>query len=331
MTLPFEPFQARIRKDETPVIRRTLDTLQVNIGKLCNQACKHCHVDSGPWRTELMNAETIEHLLRFAKDASVKTLDITGGAPEMNPEFFKLVPRARAMGIEVIDRCNLTVLFEPGQENTAQFLADHGVQVVASLPCYLKENVNRQRGGGVFGKSIDALRRLNSLGYGKGHGLSLNLVYNPTGTSLPPPQGALEEEYRRVLEEEYGIVFDNLYTITNMPIHRFAEDLKRKGEYVGYMQKLIEAHNPSAVANVMCTSLVSVSWDGYLYDCDFNQMLEMNIRGSSEPLHISSVRPEDLTGRAVALGDHCYGCTAGAGSSCGGSLVPDTDRSAVAV
>lgn len=314
-------FAARLEDDRTPLVRRGLDTLQVNIGKLCNQACKHCHVDAGPWRIELMTRETMDAVLRFAAAAGSKVLDLTGGAPEMNPEFRGMVERARAQGLAVLDRCNLTVLSEPGQDDTHEFLAAHQVQVVASLPCYLEQNVDSQRGGDVFRRSIEGLRRLNSVGYGDGEsGLELNLVYNPVGAHLPPAQEQLEADYKRVLEGEYGVLFDHLFTITNMPIHRFAQDLRRKGEYAEYMDTLVAAHNPAAVASVMCTSMVSVGWDGLLYDCDFNQMLEMTMEGPGGPMRIGQTTPQQVLEHSIAVGDHCFGCTAGAGSSCGGAL-----------
>jgi radical SAM/Cys-rich protein len=315
-------FAARLEEDRTPLVRRRLDTVQANVGKLCNQACKHCHVDAGPWRTELMTRETMEAVLGFAHDAGTSLLDITGGAPEMNPDFRWLVEAARKNELKVMDRCNLTVLGEPGQGDTHEFLAAHEVQVVASLPCYLEENVDKQRGGDVFRRSLEGLRRLNEVGYGDGEsGLVLTLVYNPVGAHLPPPQEKLEADYKRVLAEEYGVVFDQLFTITNMPIHRFAEDLRRKGELDEYMDTLVAAHNPAAVANVMCTSMVSVGWDGVLYDCDFNQMLEMSLEGDGGPLRIQEATPGQVLAHRIAVGDHCFGCTAGAGSSCGGAIV----------
>ena len=314
-------FAARLEEDGTPLARRSLETVQVNVGKLCNQACKHCHVDAGPWRTELMTRESMEGVLRFAEQAGTKVLDITGGAPEMNPDFRWFVEAATSNGLQVIDRCNLTVLLEEGQEDTADFLAAQEVQVVASLPCYLQENVDKQRGGDVFRRSLEGLRRLNAVGYGDGEsGLLLNLVYNPVGAHLPPPQEKLEADFKRVLGEEYGIAFDQLFTITNMPIHRFAADLKRKGELHAYMDRLVAAHNPAAVASVMCVSMVSVGWDGTLYDCDFNQMLDLKLRDGGEPMRIETATPDQVIEHRITLGDHCFGCTAGSGSSCGGAL-----------
>lgn len=320
-TSELSSFASRLEAEGTPLRRRRLLTLQVNLGKLCNQACKHCHVDAGPKRTEVMERETVDQVLRFAEAADVRVVDLTGGAPEMNPHFREIVETCRAAGRHVIDRCNLTILSEPGYEGTASFLAEQGVEVVASLPCYLEENVDGQRGGGVFERSISGLQELNRLGYGKGDGaLPLNLVYNPGGPSLPPPQASLEAAYKEQLGERYGITFDNLFTITNMPIHRFAADLRRQGKLAEYQATLVEAFNPQALEGLMCLDQVSVGWDGFLYDCDFNQMLEMKITGESGPLHIGSVSPEELLGGEILVRDHCYGCTAGAGSSCGGAL-----------
>jgi radical SAM/Cys-rich protein len=314
-------FSQLVSEAQGPLLRTRLGTLQVNLGKLCNQACKHCHVDAGPKRTEIMNRKTVDQMLAFAAASNVEVVDLTGGAPEMNPHFREVVMTCRKAGRRVIDRCNLTILSEPGQEDLAEFLAAQQVEVVASLPCYLEENVDGQRGGGVFERSIAGLQRLNSLGYGKGDPkLPLNLVFNPTGPNLPPAQGPLEEAYKQQLGERYGIVFDHLYTITNMPIHRFAADLKRQGKLEVYQETLVEAFNPAAIPGLMCLSQISVGWDGFLYDCDFNQMLEMKLGEGSQPLHISTVSLEDVLGRAILVDEHCFGCTAGAGSSCGGAL-----------
>jgi radical SAM/Cys-rich protein len=318
---PRVSFAQRLAQGEGPLTMTRLDTLQVNLGKLCNQACKHCHVDASPTRTEIMTRETVDQMLAFAEAAQVKIVDLTGGAPEMNPHFRDVVTACRKAGRKVIDRCNLTILSEPGYEGTAEFLAEQEVEVVASLPCYTEENVDGQRGNGVFLRSIEALKKLNLLGYGKEGGeLVLNLVYNPGGPFLPPDQGPLEVDYKRELQERFGIVFNHLFTITNMPIHRFEEDLQRKGLLADYWTTLEEAFNPAAVAGVMCTNQISVGWDGFLYDCDFNQMLEMKIDGKGGPLHLSTVRLEYLLGREIQVDNHCYGCTAGAGSSCGGAL-----------
>lgn len=300
--------------------RNCLKTMQVNIGKRCNQACHHCHVEAGPNRTENMKKVTIERLLKLLKTApTIDTVDITGGAPELNPHFRYFVMEIRKMGKNVIDRCNLTVLFEPGQEGTAQFLAEQKVQVVASLPCYTADNVDEQRGKGVFGKSIQALILLNELGYGKENtGLELNLVYNPLGAFLPPSQEKLEQDYKQKLYEDLGIVFNNLFTITNMPIKRFEHMLKRDGRLEEYMQLLLDNFNPSAADSVMCKELISIGWDGDIYDCDFNQMLEIPINW--QPTTIWDIASFDDVANEIALDNHCYGCTAGSGSSCGGAL-----------
>jgi radical SAM/Cys-rich protein len=306
-----------------PALTRTrLQTLQVNLGYLCNQSCLHCHVNAGPRRTEVMDAGTVAAVIAFMDATDLDSLDLTGGAPELNPHFRTLVGAARARGVAVIDRCNLTVLSEPGQEDTARFLADHGVKVVASLPCYLEGNVDAQRGDGVFATSIAALRRLNALGYGRtGSGLELDLVYNPQGPTLPPPQQALEADYRRHLAGEYGVVFSRLLTLANMPIRRFGSTLVSRGEFDGYIQLLREAHRDENLAAVMCRTLISVDWRGYIYDCDFNQMLDLPLRIDARPrLHISELQGTDLEGCPVQVAQHCYGCTAGQGSSCGGAL-----------
>jgi len=299
----------------------SLEILQVNVGKLCNQTCTHCHVDAGPHRTEIMTRETIEAVLDVVRRyPSLRTVDITGGAPEMNPQFEYLVEQCRGLNRRVMDRCNLTVFYVRGKEHLPEFLRDHQVEIVASLPCYLEKNVDAQRGKTVFARSIDALLRLNQLGYGMpGTGLILNLVYNPLGAKLPPAQPELEQEYKSELRERYGIKFNNLYTITNMPISRFLEDLRSSGQYERYMELLVSSFNLAAVQNVMCRSLISVGWDGTLYDCDFNQMLELPLFKADS----HTIKEFDLAAlerRRIVIGDHCYGCTAGAGSSCGGAL-----------
>ncbi|HJZ87254.1 MAG TPA: arsenosugar biosynthesis radical SAM (seleno)protein ArsS [Polyangia bacterium] len=297
-------------------------TFQVNVGKRCNQACHHCHVDASPRRTEMMQRAVAERVVALIEASPVvEVVDITGGAPELNPNFRFLVQAARALGRRVIDRCNLTILFEAGQEDLAEFLAAERVDVVASLPCYLAENVDKQRGRGVFDKSMLALARLNALGYGRpGSPLGLDLVYNPVGAYLPPPQDQLEAQYKEQLRARFGIEFHRLFTLTNMPIKRFAEQLAREGKSAEYMSLLINHFNPQAVAHVMCRSLVSVGWEGTLYDCDFNQMLEIPLAGPRRTLwDIESV--DQLGGRGIATAFHCFGCTAGAGSSCGGALV----------
>jgi len=308
--------------DFPPLPRAHLQTLQVNLGYRCNQSCLHCHVNAGPGRTEVMGRATASAVIDFLDASSIETLDLTGGAPELNPHFRALVEAARSRDLGVIDRCNLTVLFEEGQQDTARFLAEHAVKVVASLPCYLEDNVDAQRGDGVFGTSIAALRLLNTLGYGRaGSGLELDLVYNPQGATLPPPQQALEADYRRHLGDEYGVVFSRLLTLANMPIMRFGSTLVSRGEFNDYLRLLREAHRDENLAAVMCRSLISIDWQGYVYDCDFNQMLDLPLQIDERPrLHISELRGENLEGCRVRVAQHCYGCTAGQGSSCGGAL-----------
>ena len=300
--------------------RQALTTLQVSLGYRCNQSCLHCHVDAGPRRPEVMSVETTEAILAFLRRGHVKTLDLTGGAPELNPSFRHLVRETRELGIRVLDRCNLTILEEPGQEDLAGFLREQRVEVVASLPCYLEENVNGQRGKGVFDASIRGLKCLNSLGYGvEGTGLKLDLVYNPLGASLPPPQIPLEADYKRVLYERFGVRFDRLLTLTNMPIQRFGSMLQSQGRFEEYLDLLKAAHTDGNLEAVMCRTLVSVDWQGYLYDCDFNQMLDLPLNGGRRP-HIADLAEQELPGRKIRVGEHCWGCTAGQGSSCSGAL-----------
>ena len=322
MTAKIVSFGETLRKHEVELTRKPLEILQINVGKLCNQACHHCHVEAGPKRTEIMDRRTVDRILSLlAESPGVHTVDLTGGAPELNPHFRDLVSSIRRMGKEVIDRCNLTVLFENGQETTAQFMREERVQVVASLPCYSKENVDKQRGNGVFDKSIRALRLLNELGYGRaGTDLQLNLVYNPVGAFLPPEQAELEKDYKEELKQLFGIEFSRLFTITNMPIKRFLRDLERTGGLQEYMELLVSSFNVQAATGVMCRTLVSVGWDGQLYDCDFNQMLEIPIAGKRRTIW-DIERLSDLIREPIALGNHCYGCTAGSGSSCGGALI----------
>ena len=312
-----------------PALRRgRLETLQVNLGYVCNQSCLHCHVSAGPKRTESMTEETAALVMRFMAEADAGTLDLTGGAPEMNPHFRRLARAARDRGMRVIDRCNLTILSEPGYEDLAEFLAGHRIDVVASLPCYLEDNVDAQRGKGVYDASMRGLQRLNELGYGReGSGLRLDLVYNPQGPSLPPPQQGLEADYRRVLGERFGVVFSNLLTLANMPVGRFGSVLVSRGQFNDYMQTLRDAHRQENVPGVMCRSTLSVDWQGYVYDCDFNQMLGLPLRldeGAADDemarTHLAELLQTDLHGNAIAVRDHCYGCTAGQGSSCGGAL-----------
>ncbi len=302
------------------LFRKSTATIQVNVGKLCNQACHHCHVDAGPRRTERMTRATAERVIEvLAASARVETLDITGGAPELNPNFAMLVERARALGRKVIVRCNLTVTLEPGMEWLVEFYRRAGVELVCSLPCYTAENTDRQRGAGVFDKSIAALRNLNAAGFGRGE-LRLDLVYNPVGASLPPPQAELEAQYRDQLARNFGIVFDRLLTITNMPIARFANQLRAAGNHSAYMSLLVNHFNPATVDALMCRDLVSIGWDGRLYDCDFNQMLNIPLGAHAARQFGTLTDVGELAGARIATGSHCFGCTAGAGSSCGGAI-----------
>ena len=313
--------------DFPPLQRRAIEILQVNLGYRCNQSCLHCHVNAGPQRKEEMTSETIDALIDFiAASPEVKVLDLTGGAPELNPHFRRLVIAARSRGLRVIDRCNLTILEEPGFDDLADFLAAHCVEIVASMPCYLEENVDRQRGKGTFEASIKGLKRLNALGYGARAGkLILNLVFNPQGPRLPPPQAPLEAAYKEHLGQEYGIVFNQLFTLTNMPIQRFGSMLVSKGQFNSYMQLLRSTHRDANMEHVMCLNLLSVDWQGYLYDCDFNQQLGLPIAEAARSrLHISELNADSLEGRAIRVAEHCYGCTAGQGSSCGGALGDET-------
>ena len=313
-----------LRKTDFPPTRRSaLQTLQVNLGYLCNQSCVHCHVNAGQNRTEQMQAETVDLVLQVLAARKIQTLDLTGGAPELNPHFRALVRGARALGVRVIDRCNLTVLFEPGQTDLAEFLADYEVEVVASLPCYSQENVDQQRGQGVFDKSIRALQRLNALGYGQpGSGRVLNLVYNPQKPVLPPPQEALQADYERLLQLNFGVRFNQLFTLANMPIQRFGSMLVSQGKFASYMSLLKSSHKSENIAALMCRSTISVDWQGHLYDCDFNQMLGMPMGGQVSRPHLRELLSEFREGQMIAVADHCYGCTAGQGSSCGGALTP---------
>jgi radical SAM/Cys-rich protein len=309
-----------MRQYRFPALSRgRLETLQVNLGYKCNQSCVHCHVNAGPSRTEMMSPDTISEVRRFLTEQKPNTLDITGGAPELHPQFRELVARARELGVHVIDRCNLTILEEPGQDDLALFLRTHGVEIIASLPCYTEELVERQRGKGVYQSSIRALKKLNALGYGRE--LALNLVYNPQGPSLPPAQAKLEADYKRVLAEQHGIVFNKLYTLANMPIQRFGSMLVSKGKFGAYMELLHASHRDENLASVMCRSLVSVDWQGYVYDCDFNQMLGLPlVVDGRRRVRLTELIGRDLAGNPIAVRDHCFGCTAGQGSSCGGAL-----------
>ncbi len=317
-----DPLPLLVNTDFPPLRRGQLDTLQVNVGYRCNQSCLHCHVNAGPTRREEMQADIAELIVRYLDASQVSTLDITGGAPELNGQFRYLVREGRARGLRIIDRCNLTILEEPGQEDLAEFLAAHGADVVASLPCYLEENVNAQRGKGVFDASIRGLRRLNALGYGMPDSpLVLDLVYNPQGATLPPSQQVLEPDYKKILMERYGVSFNQLYVLANLPVGRFGSTLISKGELDGYLALLRDAHHDDNLDSVMCRSLLSIDWKGYVYDCDFNQMLglPMRVNGSSR-VHLSELMNVPVEGRAIAVRAHCYACTAGQGSSCGGAL-----------
>lgn len=302
------------------IVRRPISTLQVNLGKMCNQACLHCHVEAGPLRTEIMTKDVMDLVIQLVKTSpQIKTIDLTGGAPELNPNFRYFVTELKKLNKKIIDRCNLTVLFEKGQEDTASFLAKNNIEVVSSLPCYSKENVEKQRGKGVFDKSIKALIKLNELGYGKENsGLVLNLVYNPGGAFLPPSQEKLQADYKKELFDLFGIEFNQLFAITNMPIKRFLWDLERQNKLNEYMDLLIQSFNPSAATEVMCRDLISVGWDGQLYDCDFNQMLELPLKNQKTIHNLRNVT--EIQELPIKFANHCFGCTAGSGSSCGGEL-----------
>lgn len=316
-----KPFESSLAESGLyPLTATGIDVLQINLGRLCNMGCQHCHVDAGPDRREVMALPTMEACLNVLRQTAIPTVDLTGGAPEMNPHFRWLVTEARCLGCQVIDRCNLTILLVPGHEDLPEFLAQHGVEIVASLPCYLAENVDSQRGQGAFTKSIEALRRLNALGYGQSQsGLLLTLVYNPLGPALPPAQGKLEADYQRELKARYGVVFNRLHTITNLPIGRFLASLVQNGQYEQYMETLIAAYNPQAAAGVMCRTTLSVDWTGRLHDCDFNQMLELDLEWGL-PQTIREFDVTLLAHRPIKTGQHCYGCTAGAGSGCRGAI-----------
>ena len=333
------PFARRLAEDGLGLDSVALTTLQLNLGKMCNLACHHCHVEAGPGRTEVMTWQTMRRILDWldlhAEELGRPTVDLTGGAPEMNPHFRQLVEALKRRGLHVLDRSNLTILLEPGYEDMIDFLARHQVEIVASLPCYLEENVDQQRGRGVYNSSIDALRKLNAVGYGQDDSaLRLDLVYNPVGYGLPPDQASLEADYKQQLGDRFGIRFNSLYTITNMPIKRFEHALRRDGMCDSYIARLVEAHNPANVTGVMCRSMVSIGWQGSIYDCDFNQMLQMPVAPSEfgpgpgcdeheverDSRKLWQFTPEQLIGRKVRTGTHCFGCTAGAGSSCTGAL-----------
>ena len=307
--------------DFPSIKRQKLETLQVNLGYLCNQQCLHCHVNAGPSRTEMMTDEVVDQLLDLLSEMDIKVLDLTGGAPEMHPRFVEILAFASQQGVQVIDRCNLTILQEPGFELIASSLAKYNVRVVASLPCYLEENVDTQRGKGTFVASIEGLKQLNQLGYGQPESaLQLDLVFNPQGAELPPPQLQLELDYKKYLQEKFNVQFNQLLTLANLPISRFGSMLQSKGLFHDYLSLLKSSHSVQNLQNVMCRSLVSIGWQGQVYDCDFNQMLDMPLRLDGKLLMLADLKSSDLTGNSILTGMHCYGCTAGQGSSCGGAL-----------
>jgi radical SAM/Cys-rich protein len=318
-------FARKLSEHALPLRHTKTEVLQINVGKLCNLTCIHCHVNAGPKRKEIITRTTIDQLIDWLAKTDIPTVDLTGGAPEMIPDFKYLIERLKALTPprHVIDRCNLTILLEPGYEDYAQFLARHEIEIIASMPCYSPENVNAQRGNGVFDASIKALQLLNSLGYGTRPELPLHLVYNPNGAFLPGPQEELEADYKRELKDHFGIVFNKLYTITNLPIARFASYLKNNNLLGDYMALLNDAFNPATVNGLMCRNTINVSWQGEVFDCDFNQMLKMpwSRGGGGEVMHLWEVDPAQVENRTILTGEHCFGCTAGAGSSCGGALV----------
>ncbi|MEO8765740.1 MAG: arsenosugar biosynthesis radical SAM (seleno)protein ArsS [Ginsengibacter sp.] len=319
------PFQQKLENIGLfPLLPNVTDIFQVNIGKMCNQTCRHCHVDAGPDRKEIMTQQTMQQCLEVLKNnGELRTVDITGGAPELNPNFRWFVEEIKKLDRHVIVRCNLTIILANRKYyDLPQFYKQHNIEVISSLPFYTQDRTDRQRGDGVFEDSIKALQMLNKVGYGKHSGLILNLVYNPAGAFLPPSQEALKKEYVHTLKEKFNIHFHNLYVITNMPISRYLDYLLTTGNYEKYMQKLVAAFNPSAAANVMCRNTISIGWDGYLYDCDFNQMLDLKV--SCHSTHISQYNRQELNDRKIIIGQHCYGCTAGAGSSCGGAIAYNT-------
>jgi radical SAM/Cys-rich protein len=318
-------FAQKLARERLPLRHNTTEVLQINVGKLCNLTCNHCHVNAGPKRKEIMSRETIDRIVDWLAKTEIPTVDLTGGAPEMIPDFRYFVERVRALQPhrKIIDRCNLTILLERGYEGLSEFLAKHKVEIIASMPCYTPDNVNAQRGEGVFDGSIKALRLLNSLGYGRNADLLLDLVYNPVGAFLPGPQAELEADYKRELASHFGVTFNKLYTITNLPIARFAAYLRHNNKLDEYMQLLIDAFNPATIDGLMCRNTVSVGWRGEVYDCDFNQQLDMqwSSNGQTNRLFLWDIDPEEIANREIMTGDHCFGCTAGAGSSCGGALV----------
>jgi radical SAM/Cys-rich protein len=319
-------FVDRLSRDGLSLRHTKTEVLQINVGKLCNLTCTHCHVNAGPKRKEIMTRETVDRIIEWLARTDIPTVDLTGGAPEMIPDFRYFIERVRALPPrrKIIDRCNLTILVEPGFEGLAEFLAAQKVEIIASMPCYSAENVNLQRGEGVFDASIAGLQLLNRLGYAVAGGLPLHLVYNPVGPFLPGPQAELEADYKRELAAHFGIVFNKLYTITNLPIARFASYLRHNGKLDEYMELLINAFNPETIEGLMCRNTISVGWRGEVYDCDFNQQLEMQWsrhNGGRSPMFLWDIDPDEVDDREIMMGDHCFGCTAGAGSSCGGALV----------
>ena len=323
MSTPNNSFARRLAEHSLSLRHTKTEVFQINVGKLCNLTCIHCHVNAGPKRKEIMTRATIDQVIDWLAKTEIPIVDITGGAPEMIPDFKYLVEQLKALTPprHIIDRCNLTILLEPGYEDYAQFLAEHEIEIIASMPCYSAENVNEQRGEGVFDASIKALQLLNSLGYGIQEELPLHLVYNPNGAFLPGPQGELEADYKRELRQHFGIIFNKLYTITNLPIARFASYLKNNNLLGDYMALLNDAFNPATVEGLMCRNTINVSWQGEVFDCDFNQMLKMQWRDGGRDLHLWDIDPAQVENRNILTGDHCFGCTAGAGSSCGGALV----------
>lgn len=320
MTLPTIPaFEHTLAQHALPLTRSRPRVLQINLGKLCNLTCVHCHVNAGPHRTEIMHSDCVDHILDWLANSSIESLDLTGGTPEMIPDFRRLVIAARRMGKRVMNRCNLTILNEPGYEWVADFHREQQVHLIASMPCYSPDNVNAQRGEGVFDSSIQALQTLNALGYGQHADLPLDLVYNPVGASLPPNQAELEADYKRELQKHFGLVFNQLFVITNMPIARFASYLKRQGHYQAYQQLLLENFNPASIEGLMCRDTISVDWEGRVYDCDFNQQLGLQQKVQGQPLYVWQLEEDRWQQRPILLGQHCYGCTAGQGSSCGGA------------
>jgi radical SAM/Cys-rich protein len=316
------PFHQKLKQSNLyPLKPAKIEIFQVNIGKMCNQTCRHCHVDAGPDRKEIMTRETMQQCIEvLQKNPELKTIDITGGAPELNPNFRWFIQEIKMLERHVIVRCNLTIILANKKYNDLPlFYKENNIEVISSLPFYSKDRTDRQRGNGVFEDSIKALQMLNQLGYGEeGSSLILNLVYNPAGAFLPSAQSSLEKEYKQVLKNKFEIDFNSLFTITNMPINRYLDYLMKSGNYQAYMEKLVNAYNPAAAENVMCRNTISIGWDGYLYDCDFNQMLELKVNGNSK--HIRDFKAIELNNREIIVGQHCYGCTAGSGSSCGGTV-----------